>query len=121
MRYRKLINGGDFSFGASQLNFYRDTPEAVGQAVQTRLLLWLGEWFLNTDEGTPFMLGILGNHSKELADATIQDRINSTDGVTEITDYESEIDTENRILSVRVSISTIYGPTSIDVSNYRNY
>lgn len=121
MRYRKLTADGDYSFGGSQLDFYRDVPEAVGQAAMTRLLLWLGEWFLNVDEGTPFMLGILGKHSKEVADITIQDRITNTQGLVDISDYESIYDGETRSLTVNASINTIYGPTVVQVANYRNY
>jgi hypothetical protein len=121
MRYRKLTADGDYSFGASQLDFWRDVPEAVGQAVQTRLLLWLGEWFLNIDEGTPFMLGILGKHSKESADITLQDRVNGTQGMVGIDQFESDLDGETRGLTVSASINTIYGPTVVEVENYRNY
>ena len=123
MRYRKLTADGDYSFGASQLDFYRDVPEAVGQAAQTRLLLWLREWFLDTDEGTPFMLGILGKHpnQKERADITIQDRIQGTQGFVDIENYESEINPETRAFTVNVMINTIYGPTLVEIENYKNY
>jgi hypothetical protein len=121
MRYRKLTEDGDYSFGAGQLDFYRDVPEAVGQAAITRLLLWLGEWFLNIDEGTPFMQGILGKHSEEVANITIQDRIEGTEGLVNIEQYESVLDPDNRGLSVRAEINTIYGPTVVQVENYRNY
>ncbi len=121
MRYRKLDEDGDYSFGASQLNFYRDVPEAVGQAVQTRLLLWLGEWFLNIDSGTPYMQGILGKHSKEIADTTIQDRIVNTQGLVNIEEYDSVFDGETRGLEVSTTINTLYGPTEIQVQNYNNY
>lgn len=121
MRYRKLTADGDYSFGAGQLDFYRDVPEAVGQAVMTRLLLWTGEWFLNIDEGTPFMLGILGKYSKETADITIQDRAEGTQGFVNIEQYDSILDRDNRALGVEMTINTIYGPTAIQVANYRNY
>lgn len=121
MRYRKLTADGDYTFGGGQADFWRDVPEAVAQAVQTRLLLWLGEWFLNLDDGTPWMLGILGNHSAATADATIQDRINSTEGVVDIEEYESLIDGETRGMQVSATINTIYGPTVVEVQNYRNY
>lgn len=121
MRYRKLTADGDYSFGSSQLDFYRDVPEAVGQAVMTRLLLWLGEWYLNIEEGTPYMLGILGKHSKETADITIQDRTQSTEGLVNIEDYESILNGDTRGLAVNMQINTIYGPTAIQVENYRNY
>lgn len=121
MRYRKLAPGGDYSFGNGQLDFWRDVPEAVGQSVQTRLLLWLGEWFLNIEEGTPFMQGILGKYSKEQADVTIQDRVLATTGVVSIENYESIFDGENRLLSVQFTLNTIYGPTPVQVANYANY
>lgn len=121
MRYRKLSPSDDYEFGASQLDFYRDIPEAVGQAAKTRLLLWLGEWFLNIDEGTPYMLGIFGKYSKEQADVTIQDRIQGTQGLVNIEEYSSLIDAENRLITVNMTINTIYGPTQVQVNNYRNY
>jgi len=121
MRYRKLTADGDYSFGSGQLDFYRDVPEAVGQAAMTRLLLWLGEWFLNIDEGTPYMLGILGKHSKEVADVTIQDRVEGTEGFVNIEQYSSELNGETRGMTVNMEINTIYGPTVVQVENYRNY
>jgi hypothetical protein len=121
MRYRKLSLLGDYTFGNGQLNFYRDVPDAVAQAVKTRLLLWLGEWFLNLEEGTPYMQGILGKYSKEVADTTIQERVLDTQGVLNIENYESILDTTNRSLSVSFTLNTIYGPTQIEVNNYANY
>lgn len=121
MRYRKLTPDGDFSFGAGQLDFYRDVPEAVGQAALTRLLLWVGEWFLDIDEGTPYMQGILGKHSIETANATIQDRILNTQGVTGIRSYESEVNGVTRAMQVNMEIDTIYGPTDVDLENYTRY
>lgn len=121
MRYRKLDADGDYSFGSGQLDFYRDIPEAVGQAAMTRLKLWLGEWFLNIEEGTPFMLGILGKQSKDVADITIQERVQETQGLVNIEEYSSVLDADNRALSVTMTINTIYGPTALQVANYRNY
>lgn len=121
MRYRKLTADGDYSFGSSELDFYRDVPEAVGQAAQTRLLLWIGEWFLNIEDGTPYLLGVLGKYSKEQADITIQDRVEGTQGFVSIEEYESVLDADNRALTVSMTINTIYGPTEIEVTNYRNY
>jgi hypothetical protein len=121
LRYRKLAADGDYSFGNGQLDFYRDVPEAVAQSVQTRLLLWLGEWFLNIDEGTPYMLSILGKKTKTEADAAIQDRILTTDGVVNIEEYESSINQDTRSMIVNATINTIYGPTAIQVANYINY
>ncbi len=121
MRYRKLTADGDYSFGGGQLDFYRDVPEAVGQAVETRLLLFLGEWFLDIDEGTPYLQGVLGKHSKETADITIQTRILNTQGMVDISDYVSVIDGETRGMTVSATIDTIYGPTQAQIDSYRNF
>jgi len=121
MRNRKLSSTGDYIFGGGQRDFYRDVPAAVGQAVQTRLALWLGEWFLDIDEGTPFMVGILGKHSQEIADATIRNRALGTQGLTDITNYESAIDPDTRKMNASFLIDTVYGPTPLQISNYGNY
>ncbi len=121
MRMRKLTADGDMTFGSGQLDFYRDVPEAVGQAVKTRLLLWLGEWFLDINEGTAYMLGILGKHKKETANVTVQDRILGTQGMVSIENFESEINPDSRGYSLSSDINTIYGPTELDVQNYTNF
>lgn len=127
LRYRKLTANDDYSFGNGQLDFYRDVPEAVGQASKTRLLLWLGEWYLDTTEGTPYLQGVLGKYSQLQADTTIQQRVlGTTDGqgtqaVTDISKYVSTLDPDVRELDIALAIDTIYGPTAIQIGNYANY
>lgn len=121
MRYRKLTSSGDYSFGNNLQDFYIDVPAAVGQAVQTRILLWLGEWFLDINEGTPFMTGILGKHSKATADSTLQERILGTQGLVDLASYESVIDPETRTMSVTATIDTLYGTTAVELANFVNY
>lgn len=122
MRYRKLSEDGeDYQFGNSQNDFWRDTPEAVGQAAETRLLLFLGEWFLDLTEGTPYLQGILGKHSQEVADLTIQDRIAGTQDLTQISAYSSTLDREIRYMSVSATIDTIYGPTDLTIENNNDF
>ena len=122
MRYRKQSADGDYTFGNGQSDFWRDQPEAVAQAAKTRMELWLGEWFLNIDEGTPYLQGILGKHDKPIADITIQERLLNTQGATDLSDYESVLDPQTRRLSVvKAVLDTIYGPTPVTVQNYNNY
>ena len=47
MKYRKLTENGDYAFGRGGADMHADTPEAVGQAVLTRLRLFAGEWFVD--------------------------------------------------------------------------
>jgi hypothetical protein len=120
MRYRKLTSDGDYSFGAGQLDFYRDVPEAVGQAALTRCQLWQGEWFLDTREGTLMLDGIIGKHSQFTADQTTRQRIQGTEGLIDIETFESEIDPETRVYSWRALLNTIYGPTLLETESQRN-
>jgi hypothetical protein len=107
-------------FGHGTGDFWHDQPEAVGQSVKTRLLLFSGEWFLNTRAGTPwggFPLNdlvvkqgrILGVHTQLSRDAAIRDRILTTRGVTGITNYYSVVDPNTRTFSVGATVDTIYG------------
>lgn len=113
MRYRKLDADGDYSFGGQQLDYFRDTPMAVAQAVETRLMLSRGEWFLDTTDGTPWMQEILGKSTRSTYDAAIRQRILGTPGVTELLAYSSDLDTEARHVAVAATIKTVYGQTTI--------
>jgi hypothetical protein len=120
MRYRKLDANGDMQFGHGAGDFWHNQPEAVGQSVMTRLLLFSGEWFLDTAAGTPwggFPLNdlvvqqgrILGVHTQLSRDAAIRERILRTVGVVNILDYNSTVDPDTRVFSVGATIDTIYG------------
>lgn len=113
MRYRKLDADGDYSFGGQQLDYFRDTPQAVAQAVQTRLMLFRGEWFLDTTEGTPWMTEVLGKNTRTTYDAAIRQRILGTPGVTELVAYSSALDTEARHVAIEATINTVYGQTTV--------
>lgn len=121
MRYRKLDPLGDYSFGHSAQDFYRDEPAAVGQAALTRLLLWLGEWFLDTEAGTLYLQGILGKYSTDLADTTVQTRLTDTLNLTGIAFFASQLDPVTRAYSFQANLDTAFGPTEIQKANYATY
>jgi hypothetical protein len=113
MRYRKEDASGDFVFGNQDADFYRDQPEAVAQAVKTRLGLYTGEWFLDTTDGTPWRTEVLGKYTKDAYDSVIKARILDTQGVDEILDYSSSFDGNSRALTITATINTQYGETPI--------
>ena len=113
MRYRKLDENGDFSAGHGTADFFVDQPEAVGQSVLTRLRLWTGEWFLNTDEGTPYREQVLGAHRRQSAGPAIKLRVASTEGVTSVNDLAADYDGEARALTVTAAVDTVYGETEL--------
>lgn len=112
MRYRKLDANGDYTLGTGA-DFYQDTPDAVAQAVMTRLRLHSGEWFLDTTDGTPWGSDVLGKYTLSTYDTVIQQRILSTPGVQGIASYTSSIDTRARALSIAATIDTIYGQATV--------
>jgi hypothetical protein len=114
MRYRKTDSvTGDYVFGHQQNDFYRDQPEAVAQAVKTRLALFTGEWFLDVTDGTPWTTQVLDKYTKDQYDAAIQDRILGTPGVTQLSAYSSSVNTTTRALTVTATIDTQYGSADL--------
>ena len=109
MRYRKLDSNGDYVFGHRSSDFYVDTAEAVAQAVQTRLKLATGDWFLDLTEGTPYFPSILGHGTNATYDIALKQRILGTPGVTGIENYQSSLDPNTRRLTVVCQINTRYG------------
>lgn len=121
MKYRKLSPSGDFVFGQSLQNFYINVPAAPAQAAQTRLQLWQGEWFLDSDVGTPYPEGVLGKHSQAEADLVVQDQVLNTEGVTDIATFSSQLDPVTRLYSVTMTIDTVYGEQPVQIQNSTNF
>jgi len=111
IRYRRLDASGDAIFGHSSADFLVDSPEAVAQAVLTRLRMLRGEWFLDSTEGTPWATEILGEHTGSTYDFAIRERISGTSGVTEIVSYTSSL--SGRALAVSATLNTAYGQATV--------
>jgi hypothetical protein len=116
VRYRKLSDTGDYTFGQSAANFYVNEPLAVGQSVETRLKLWEGEWYLDKTEGTPWLQEVFGVRSNPTYDLVIQSRILQTDGVTSIVSYSSVLGRVARSLAVEAQVMTIYSDQPVPVA-----
>lgn len=115
MRYRSLDPNGDYALGVVN-GFFIDVPDAVAQAVLTRLRLWQGEWFLDTTEGTPYNQNILGPVHGHDPDAAIRARVLETEGVVAILAYNSSRDPKTRKLQVGMTIDTLYGQTALQAA-----
>ena len=126
MRYRALTATGDYSFGGSQANFLVNTPQAVAQAVQTRLGLRLGEWFLNTADGTPWTQEMLGKYTDSSRDLALKGRILGTQGivngqlvnvVNQITSYSSSYTRGTRTWPVSATVLTVFSDTVVQTGS----
>jgi hypothetical protein len=116
MKYRKLTEFGDYTFGQGAGNFIQDTPETVGQAVKTRLALRVGEWMLDTTIGTPYDTDIIGAGKITSYDSAFQEVILDTQGVTGIADYSSGIDPKTRQVTINCTINTMYGASQLQAT-----
>jgi hypothetical protein len=118
-RYRRLDNspnGGDMTFGRGAADFIADTPQAVAQAIYTRLLLFQGEWFLDVADGTPWYQQILGKpRGPGSYDATLRARIAGTPFVTRLTNYASSYNPTSRTLTVGCTVDTSFGAVAVQV------
>lgn len=113
MRYRKQDDMGDYSFGSGLNDFHIDSAEAVAQAIDTRLKLWVGEWFADTSDGTGWSQAILGKQSKNLYELTLRQRVLETYGVVSIESFQSSLNSDTRRLTVSMTVNTIYGQTTL--------
>jgi hypothetical protein len=113
MRVRALSSSGDYTFGQGTANFLINTPETVGQEVETRLALIQGEWYLDLTAGTPWNTQILGYNTAPTRDLAIKSVILATQGVQALLSYTSNVNPITRAYTITAEILTIYGTTSV--------
>jgi len=116
MRYRRETGSGDYTFGHANADFYIDEPGAVGQAVKTRPRLFLGEYFVDTSLGMPWQTQVFGYTRKDSYDAAVRLCISETQGFLAFVSYSSVLDSTQRILHIRSTITTIYSNQPISLS-----
>lgn len=84
------------------------------QKLKIRLWFFLGEWFLDTSEGTPFHQSILvKNPNIPLIDTLLKSRILETEGVTGLESYESTYDSARRSFRVDFQAQTDAGLVTV--------
>lgn len=104
MTVRKLDADGDLAMGTQEfLTGY--TADEVAQNVVTRLKFFLGEWFLDTADGTDWFGSVLGKGSPLVSrEAVIRRRILLTPGCAGMTAFSVTADVATRELTVSASI-----------------
>lgn len=89
-----------------------DGAARVAQQVKVTLLTFLGEWFLDTDFGVPYIESILVKNPKMAAiNAILRARIIDVPGVNRILTLTPTFDRPARALRVSFEIDTTYGTT----------
>lgn len=107
MTVRRLDDNGDIVTSGEQFITGRDE---IAQTVKTRLALFLGEYFRDITDGTPWYEQILGKFtSLDTAEAVLRVRISATPGAIRLTSFDTDFDLDSRTYSVTAGILTIYG------------
>jgi hypothetical protein len=97
-----LIKDGDF--------LLIDNAERVAQQIKIKLLTFLGEWFLDTTWGVPYLEYILVKQpNQELIKQILSEQISSVDDVKSLNALELDYQVKIRTLIVNYEVSTEYG------------
>jgi len=84
--------------------------EQVRQQLLIKLRLWTGEWFLDTEFGTPYLPSILGKQlTLSGAIVALRKSIMEVEGVQQIVAFAYRFDNATRVLTVAFSANTPYG------------
>lgn len=97
-----VVQGGDLMIV--------DNAERVAQQVLITLREWLGEWFLKTSDGIPYLEYILVKNPNEAHIRQILTQaIESVEGVRDVTELDFTFNHVLRTLAVAYEIDTDYG------------
>lgn len=97
-----LIKDGDF--------LLIDNAERVAQQIKVKLLTFLGEWFLDTTWGVPYLEYILVKQpNQDLIKQILSEQILSVDDVKSLNALELDYQVKVRTLIINYEVSTEYG------------
>lgn len=114
MLVRRLDDRHDMTFGRGLGNYATDS-ESVRQRVMTRLLLLLGEWFLDTSDGVPYLQEIMVKPANtDHARSIIAQRILDTEDVTAVSVLSFSFDHQTRVFTIQTTVLTAFD-TSVDI------
>ena len=94
MTVRKLDEDGDI---VTQVSMFITEQLEIEQTIRTRLRLFLGEYFRDVTDGTPWFQEILNKQtSMDVREARLRERISGTPGVLQLTSFSTDFDIDNK-------------------------
>jgi hypothetical protein len=114
---RALNSNNDLVLVAGQIATVEQMAETA-QHCRTRLLFYTGEWFLDTDAGTPWFQEIFVKPTNLAnVESIIKSRILNTPGVLSLTDFAMDYQGGRaRQLKVDFSANTIYATEPLELT-----
>ena len=107
MTVRKLDEDGDI---VTQGSMFIAEQLEIEQTIRTRLRLFLGEYFRDVTDGTPWFQEILNKQtSMDVREARLRERISGTPGVLQLTSFSTDFDIDSKTYTVTASVLTSYG------------
>ena len=111
----RLIDQDTGDIATSGQQFLTDREE-IAQTIETRLKLFLGEYFRDITDGTPWFDQILGKGGPlQTKEAIIRNRIVRTDGVIRLTSFNTTYTPETRAYNVTAGVLTRFGTVEVSV------
>lgn len=111
---RRLDSNFDMTFGSGLQNYAADA-EAVAQNIRVKFQFLLGEWFLDTTYGIPYLQNfVVPPPDLAFVEATLKQAALEEFGVQEIDGFQISFDHSTRVCTVFVSVVTVYG-TSVSI------
>lgn len=114
MTVRKLDANGEIVTSGTQ---FTSKADEIAQTISTRLRLFIGEYFRNINEGTPWFQSILNKRGTlSSKDAIIKQRIVQTDGVMGLLSYKADYNIDTRVYFISAVVNTQYGEIPLNIS-----
>lgn len=86
---------------------------AAAQMVRLHLQTWIGEWFLDTLHGVPYLQEVIGKGRRLIiVENVLRAQILSVPGVSSIKAFSLALDNTNRALTVRFEVGTPSGASA---------
>ncbi len=116
MTVRLLDEDGDIVTSGT---IFTTGQSEIEQTIRTRLRLFLGEYFRDITDGTPWFEQILGKGVNMSArEAALRSHIANTPGVIRLTSFSLDFPSvDARSLTVTASVLTQYGIATVTESN----
>jgi hypothetical protein len=106
MIVRSLDGNGDWRFGKGR-NDYLANNKAIVQNISTRLNSYLGDCFFEIDAGLDWF-NLLGSKNQIALELAVRSCILNTAGVTSIVDLSIDLNRNNRRMTMRYTVETVY-------------
>lgn len=117
-----LDSAGDLDLTTNDFQLV-DGVEAVRQELQIRYRFFLGEWFLDPDEGVPYVRDVLKKAPNEArVRALLLEVARTTPGVASVDNIDLDLDVATRLLTVRLDLQAdvsgelVYVPFVVEVA-----